>query len=566
MPSIRDRFLAAEDQFLIAVADGDAAIETFDRSWHALLEETRMAMHTSALDEETTYLVESVSASIDVLASSFSDLFSTSDTLHSDMGTEVEDALARLSLDSDEEEDLISPTFIHSPLAMKHENDTYGRSSIAFGYPAFLNFREPSLVSDGTSEGDDDDDLPSTPVIGKRSLDDFDQGVGRIAKRARSLSHPSDNTLASWPWDCEHDPSVLPGPQTDVCRDTRPLPHRKALGAPAGHSPARTQLKRRFSDATDLPAPKRPRGLQAEPRRHTVSNPLPGRADDLETQTHNIYDWASTFEIVEPATFAPPSTSLPMVVEVFSNWHKRDAQPSIGLADGGCVVMDPPSGMEAEELRLETPGDSVLVADSTNASALGAMTEPMASAYVALSSLDEQVGSPRDEDGASGEPRQSLSTSEHSISDATLLASHEFTPSSTSAMLPALLDATEHSASTSAVETSVEPPSRSPSPFETPPPSFERAMARVSDPDLPGCSSLDLYAPMGSSALPPPCEYSSNTKRRSTNTIGSKGNLLDVGALLAELLPFTSAGEKHGFMDAFHKYVHVPRAGFAITI
>lgn len=80
--------------------------------------------------------------------------------------------------------------------------------------------------------------------------------------------------------------------------------------------------KRRLSDADVRGPQKRPRGLNVEPRLHTVSDPLPMSSvmvQALEPQNWNMSDFEFNFELPSTVTSQPLDPSVPIDVEFF-NW------------------------------------------------------------------------------------------------------------------------------------------------------------------------------------------------------------------------------------------------------
>lgn len=97
MLSLRERLLAAADQLLTAIMEGDDAVESFGGHWNTLLDDIDCAMSSSTIDDDTLTLVHAVSSQIAIIATSFQDIASATQTIQDSMSTELNDVLGNIS-------------------------------------------------------------------------------------------------------------------------------------------------------------------------------------------------------------------------------------------------------------------------------------------------------------------------------------------------------------------------------------------------------------------------------------------------------------------------------------
>lgn len=97
MDSIRQRFLQAEDDFLLAPRLDNKHLADFAEQWHTLWSDWESCLHEA--DHDTRQLVEEVAAKIEELASDFYLLESQTLSLKDDLLNSLEDVFASLSLD-----------------------------------------------------------------------------------------------------------------------------------------------------------------------------------------------------------------------------------------------------------------------------------------------------------------------------------------------------------------------------------------------------------------------------------------------------------------------------------
>ncbi|TFY69981.1 hypothetical protein EVJ58_g104 [Rhodofomes roseus] len=546
MPSLRDRLLTLQDEFLLAVTDGEAAMQAFDERWHALSEDILASINSSVLDEETISLAQSVSSLIEVYASSFEDLFSVTDTMHADMKTEIEDVFARLTLDSVEDDaDVLSPTFM--PKIEESLQIIPLESSLHLHHLSFeaspWGSRPPSLVSDSEEESDDDEDeLPSPIVIGKRVYEEewdvFDT-MHRREKRPRFDSHASlDCSRVRHLQDKPHASAVAVDCVSEGIVSNPLRPSVDILD----FSPRR---KRRLSDADIPPLSKRLRGVDSAPRKQIVSNPLPSVRNDLEKDTHILEEWATDFDVVEPATFAPPSLPGPLVFSAFKEWGtcRSERRSNLGAVDLAVTPTDPYIDDTQEADR--TPRDVSLVA-----SPLDDDPEPNEIPATAVAS----VRSPEDpwpEDTADV-PRCSSRQSRIATIDGILVKEDE--PSSQ--LLPKT-DPYVTMCRTYGMTLDGQR-SRSPSPWRTPPPSFETPIFDSWYP--PDYTPLDQSLQTGS--ITPPPSYIQSLDRMTDSIRLFIEKTLGTNALAADGC-FAFHQEKRGFAE---ECVQGMQGGLAIAV
>ncbi|KAH9937293.1 uncharacterized protein B0H18DRAFT_969968 [Fomitopsis serialis] len=556
MTSIRERLLAIEAEFLSSVVSGTAALETFSDQWRDILADVASAVEMSNLDEETISLAHAVSSNIDAFASSFEDFFVAADEIQTTMDTELEDALSRLVLGTDEgEQDLsmaMKPSpFITSAESSLEEKPTWRSAS----YPSPASSRTPSLVSDSWSEDSDDEDDDVFLDLSHKRLRQEDDPEELIPchKRRRFISYTSTDTCMSWLHGLDsHDAPEVRGVAP---RKILPLPSRTSSVSTELNSslrPCVSQRKRRLSQTDAYPAPKRPRGINTDTRRQAVSAPLTGEANDLEEQTHDIVRWAWDYKTIAPATYAPPDPSIPMEVRV--GWGRPAASELTSSSMAGCCSVTASDKALKEKRKSGTLAEVASSADtdavdpSSNETSSGTS---VAMASVPLAGTDDMPIHDIEETSrapvtlAAGPTRSSMVAFPDSP---TSLSSMHVMPGTGSEQVSSNMWDGPHS--------------RSQSPLGAPP-SFDSAVA---NPSLvpPSYTVDDPYLPSGSITPPPPYRLASETKAGTSDNIAA--NALDVMALFAELLPLAFHGQKRGFSEAFHQHVQVPQAGMAIAV
>lgn len=74
MTTFKNRLLTAEQEFLVALGEGDSAVSVFDGRWQRLIAELDVAMDSGTLDDETSALAHTISLRIAILADTSADL------------------------------------------------------------------------------------------------------------------------------------------------------------------------------------------------------------------------------------------------------------------------------------------------------------------------------------------------------------------------------------------------------------------------------------------------------------------------------------------------------------
>ncbi|KAJ8457221.1 hypothetical protein ONZ51_g11666 [Trametes cubensis] len=96
--SIRKRLYAAEDEYLAALVEGEAAMAAFDAQWQALASEIDSVAETSGLDEETSTLVHTTASRIAMLADTSIELYESYNLFTSQLMDEIDTLMSQLSL------------------------------------------------------------------------------------------------------------------------------------------------------------------------------------------------------------------------------------------------------------------------------------------------------------------------------------------------------------------------------------------------------------------------------------------------------------------------------------
>lgn len=150
---------------------------------------------------------------------------------------------------------------------------------------------------------------------------------------------PEDERFELPPRVCESDsPCSAVAP---AVRQIKPLPLRTTttLHDPNPSMPMKGH-KRRLSGFDAEQPVKKSRILCVEPRRQTVSNPLPLGRIDLEEQSYEIDDWPSMFAIADPATYALPENSGPLEFDC-TGWSRQVATEYMAPSLAGmCITCD----------------------------------------------------------------------------------------------------------------------------------------------------------------------------------------------------------------------------------
>ncbi|KAH9898222.1 hypothetical protein C8Q73DRAFT_663973 [Cubamyces lactineus] len=221
MLSLQDRLILAEDEFFAALAEGDAALSTFNERWEKLVEDLNEAADSIGLDVETSQLAHTTALRLITLADTSIELYANYNTITSQLMGQIDELMSELTL-SDVSRDFRGRT-------KRRRDQTYS------GSRSRSRSASPSVVYH--------------------------------KKRRLATLNPLSPTSCS-----HHDPSSMPSPLTSSPQISVPSYPTPNPPTPIDHSRHHNVGKRRFSDTDTLltchPAKKRRVG----PRLHAVSD------------------------------------------------------------------------------------------------------------------------------------------------------------------------------------------------------------------------------------------------------------------------------------------------------
>jgi Mating-type protein beta 1 len=96
--SLKDRFAAAEGTFLKSIVEGPTGMESFDRSWSALLATFENAIEKEYVDEETHTIAHQVSTRIEIMAGQFLALHEATNGVASSLQSDLDTIFATLNI------------------------------------------------------------------------------------------------------------------------------------------------------------------------------------------------------------------------------------------------------------------------------------------------------------------------------------------------------------------------------------------------------------------------------------------------------------------------------------
>lgn len=242
--SIVDRLLSAEDEFSSAIVEGGQALVAFNERWERLLIDVD-ACEAGVLDTSTSSLIHTVATRISELAEASIDLYTTCNSLTSELMTQLDLSMVELSLhDSAREKnsvrslsqprsDVLSP---HGPdTVMTHRKRRHSsepscvrpckRTRYVWSYTRHGSHSESgnstTVVAEATNPPCFARCRPSLPPRLKEPLEDIEHTEGgRTLKRRRSEANLDDTSAG----DCKR---LYTGPRLHAVSDSF-VPHRVA--------------------------------------------------------------------------------------------------------------------------------------------------------------------------------------------------------------------------------------------------------------------------------------------------------------------------------------------------
>lgn len=98
MLSLKDRLLAAEDDFLTALREGGQSIVTFDQHWTSLFEDIQLAEDNGDVDTETLELAHTTAVRLSILSEASVDIINTHNSITCNLMGQLDSLMSELSL------------------------------------------------------------------------------------------------------------------------------------------------------------------------------------------------------------------------------------------------------------------------------------------------------------------------------------------------------------------------------------------------------------------------------------------------------------------------------------
>lgn len=94
-PSISQRLLKAEEEFLEAITAGDSAVDAFEESWKVLGRDIQQAVEAETLSDETKKLAHDVGSRISIMANAMLDIETRAEGIRAQLTADCDAILAQ---------------------------------------------------------------------------------------------------------------------------------------------------------------------------------------------------------------------------------------------------------------------------------------------------------------------------------------------------------------------------------------------------------------------------------------------------------------------------------------
>ena len=101
--SLYAKLLSAEQELLLSLSQGPAAVDAFDQSWSAIQKQLENAIASSEVNEETLTLAHHVFSRVEILSSRFLELYEQADVFTSSLQKDLDDLFSTMSLEDPSE-------------------------------------------------------------------------------------------------------------------------------------------------------------------------------------------------------------------------------------------------------------------------------------------------------------------------------------------------------------------------------------------------------------------------------------------------------------------------------
>ncbi|TFK94378.1 hypothetical protein K466DRAFT_657746 [Polyporus arcularius HHB13444] len=298
LSSLSSRLLAAENDFVSSLIDGEEAMLAFNQRWERLVEDVDVALESTGLDEELASLMHATAERIATLADISADIYVNYNTFTLHLIDQIDSLMLELAIvDDDQVPRLAPPAEKVSARSRSHEISRKRRRA-------------------------------SSP----------DSNLG-TCKRARTTASPT--YTRKYP----RCPPRSPTPPSDPTSDQQtpksmPPPHCARQDAVTSHS---RSCKRRLSASDVSGPPVAVKRLRTGPRVHAVSDSfVPMRSPDVLESVFS--SWSSS----SPSPCLPPDTSTPLDIQALG------IQSDPVMIDAGTTAF----GGDFTKFWADTPVDS----------------------------------------------------------------------------------------------------------------------------------------------------------------------------------------------------------------